>query len=67
MSSVCYLQYTRATHTYRESIKDVSVTLVPLAYEKTDNIIADTKKVSLCKNTNKNKIIATKKVKKVVY
>lgn len=38
------------THTHRDSIKDVSVTLVPLpAYEKTDNIIADTKKVSHAK------------------
>lgn len=43
MSIGFHLQNTRAN---RDGIKDVSVTLVPLAYEKTDNNIIDPKKVS---------------------
>lgn len=39
-----FLKYT----CYRDGIKDVSVTLVPLAYDKTDNNINEIKKVSVC-------------------
>lgn len=52
MRYICQLAVLFAIYTcyiHRDSIKDVSVTLVPLAYEKTDNIIADTKKVSSAK------------------
>lgn len=42
---VVWLTFTKYT-CYRDGIKDVSVTLVPLSYEKGDNNINDTKKVS---------------------
>lgn len=60
---VAFAIYTCWTH--RDSIKDVSVTLVPLAYEKTDNIIADTKKVSHAKSVTKKDENMSNEVKSV--
>lgn len=41
--------WSKHTCNHREGIKDVSVTLVPLAYDKGDSNISDTKKVSTTK------------------